>query len=229
MCAVEITANAFLRREGACYERTMILRRALSVLVAGGLAAGALVIASAPARAAALGTVTYNGTSISPTTLNGQVGDTFTFTWTGSGSAQGSLRNASGTVSMSGRSCTVISSIPECPVNENMSHTVTITQPGQIEFWRGFIVGTITTGASSGGSSSSSSSSSSAPAPVVQEFGTPASGTCVDAAPATLNWGGASSGGWSESWAQWMNGGRGGAVCTRSLVYSTSSGRWGAA
>jgi hypothetical protein len=26
-----------------------------------------------------------------------------------------------------------------------------------------------------------------------------------------------------------MNGGRGGAVCTRSLVYSTSSGRWGAA
>jgi len=207
----------------------MILRRALSVLVAGGLVAGALVLASAPARAAALGTVTYNGTSISPTTLNGQVGDTFTFTWTGRGSAQGSIRNGTGTVSFAGRSCTVISSVPEYPMNEGMSHTVTITQPGQIEFWTTAFVGTITTGTSSGGSSSSSSSSSSAPAPVVQQFGKPASGTCEDAAPATLNWGGASSGGWSESWAQWMNGGRGGAVCTRSLVYSSSSGRWGAA
>jgi hypothetical protein len=115
--------------------------------------------------------------------------------------------------------------------NLSMGPTLTITvgsTPADIYTSNsGGRVTTIGSLSSGGGSSSSSSSSSSAPAPVVQEFGKPLSGTCADAAPATLNWGGASSGGWSESWAQWMNGGRGGAVCTRSLVYSTSSGRWG--
>lgn len=75
---------------------------------------------------------------------------------------------------------------------------------------------------------SSSSSATSAPASVVQQFGKPTTGTCTDAASDELNWGGSSSGGWSESWAQWMNGGNGGAVCTRTLVYSTSSGGWAA-
>ena len=37
---------------------------------------------------------------------------------------------------------------------------------------------------------------------------------------------GVTSGGWGESWAQWMNGGTGGAVCTRTLVYSTAQSRW---
>jgi hypothetical protein len=41
-----------------------------------------------------------------------------------------------------------------------------------------------------------------------------------------LNWGGAGSGGWGNSWAQWANGGSGGPVCTRTLVYSNSSSRW---
>ena len=65
-----------------------------------------------------------------------------------------------------------------------------------------------------------------APPPVLQQFGRPASGTCADAAPITLNWGGTGSGGRGESWAQWINSGRGGAVCTRTLVYSTSQSRW---
>ena len=64
------------------------------------------------------------------------------------------------------------------------------------------------------------------PPPVLQQFGKPASAPCDAAAPATLNWGGAGSGGWGESWAQWMNGGNGGAVCTRTLVYSTAQARW---
>jgi hypothetical protein len=64
------------------------------------------------------------------------------------------------------------------------------------------------------------------PPPVLQQFGVPTMGTCSDAAPADLNWGGATSGGWSESWAEWMNGGTGAAVCSRSLVYSSSSGGW---
>lgn len=91
--------------------------------------------------------------------------------------------------------------------------------------------GTLTVTGSSGGGAgggSSSSSTSNTPAPVTQQFGKPASGTCADAAPESLNWGGSSSGGWGESWAKWMNGGLGGFVCTRTLVYSDSSGTWAA-
>ena len=62
--------------------------------------------------------------------------------------------------------------------------------------------------------------------PVLQQFGKPASAPCDAAAPATLNWGGAGSGGWGESWAQWVNNGTGGAVCSRILVYSNALGRW---
>jgi hypothetical protein len=64
------------------------------------------------------------------------------------------------------------------------------------------------------------------PPPVMQQFGMPASGACDAAAPIVLNWGGAGSGGWGNSWAEWMNSGRGGAVCTRTLVYSNALGHW---
>jgi hypothetical protein len=64
------------------------------------------------------------------------------------------------------------------------------------------------------------------PPPVMQQFGMPSSGTCDAAAPVMLNWGGAGSGGWGSSWAQWANGGKGGAVCTRTLVYSNAVGHW---
>jgi hypothetical protein len=84
---------------------------------------------------------------------------------------------------------------------------------------------TITSGGGSGGGGSSSDSSS-APAPVVQQFGKPTTGTCDEATSEDLNWSDVASGGWSESWAQWMNGGNGGAVCTRTLVYSTVQSRW---
>lgn len=92
-------------------------------------------------------------------------------------------------------------------------------------------VTTIATAAGSGGGGtpsggSSSTQASMTPAPVIQQFGRPRSGTCGDAAPAALNWGGASSGGWGESWAQWANGGAGGAVCTRTLQYSNATGIW---
>lgn len=61
---------------------------------------------------------------------------------------------------------------------------------------------------------------------MVQEFGKPASGTCDAAQPEGLNWAGVPSGGWANSWAQWMNGGNGGFVCTRTLVYSTTESKW---
>jgi hypothetical protein len=70
------------------------------------------------------------------------------------------------------------------------------------------------------------SRSDATPPPVLQQFGMPSSGTCDASAPIILNWGGAGSGGWGNSWAQWANGGKGGAVCTRTLVYSNSASRW---
>lgn len=71
-------------------------------------------------------------------------------------------------------------------------------------------------------------SSGDVPPPALQQFGQPSSGTCDAAASPELNWGGATSGGWGVSWAQWMNGGTGGPVCTRMLSYAPSLGRWAA-
>jgi hypothetical protein len=81
-------------------------------------------------------------------------------------------------------------------------------------------------GGGGGGGSSSGSASTSVPAPIFQQFGKPASGTCAEAASPSLNWAGVAGGGWGESWAMWMNGGRGGAVCTRSLTYLQTTGAW---
>ncbi|MFM7144726.1 MAG: hypothetical protein ACKOW5_00130, partial [Actinomycetales bacterium] len=77
-----------------------------------------------------------------------------------------------------------------------------------------------------GWSCTSSGGSGTIPLPVGQQFARPVLGTCDEAAPTTLNWAGVRSGGWTTSWAQWPNGGRGGPVCTRTLIYSTVSGRW---
>lgn len=77
-----------------------------------------------------------------------------------------------------------------------------------------------------GWSCTPSSGSGPIPLPVIQQIARPATGTCAQAAPATLNWAGVGSGGWSESWAQWPNGGQGGPVCTRTLQYSAIAGRW---
>lgn len=64
------------------------------------------------------------------------------------------------------------------------------------------------------------------PPPVLQQVGLLDGASCTEFASEALNWAGVSSGGWGRSWAQWMNDGLGGAVCTRTLVYSNSQGRW---
>ena len=69
-------------------------------------------------------------------------------------------------------------------------------------------------------------SSSGGVPPVMQQFGVPVSGSCNEAQPSGLNWAGVPSGGWSRTWAEWINGGTGGAVCTRSLVYSSARAAW---
>ena len=69
------------------------------------------------------------------------------------------------------------------------------------------------------------------PPPVLQQFelassGLRAAAACDSSATSALNWGGSSSGNWGNSWAQWANGGTGGPVCTRTLIYSNSLGHW---
>ena len=82
----------------------------------------------------------------------------------------------------------------------------------------------MTSGTFGGGGATSDPAS--VPAPIIQQFGKNATDTCDAVAPESLNWSAVAGGGWGESWAQWMNDGLGGAVCTRTLVYSTAQSRW---
>jgi hypothetical protein len=50
-----------------------------------------------------------------------------------------------------------------------------------------------------------------------QQVGVPASGDCADVSPQTGHYPGYPIGGWSRSWAQWVNDGTGGPVCTREV------------
>jgi hypothetical protein len=50
-----------------------------------------------------------------------------------------------------------------------------------------------------------------------QQVGVPASGDCADVDPTTGHYPGYPIGGWSKSWAQWINDGTGGPVCTREV------------
>ena len=76
------------------------------------------------------------------------------------------------------------------------------------------------------GDGSGGSSSGSIPAPVIQQFERDSSETCEAGQPDGLNWGGSSSGGWSQSWAQWPGNGAGGFVCSRTLTYNPALGHW---
>lgn len=71
-----------------------------------------------------------------------------------------------------------------------------------------------------------SATPTSGPKPVLQQFGMTNGASCETTASPGLNWAGVRSGGWGHSWAQWMHGGQGGPVCTRTLVYSNAQGRW---
>ena len=70
------------------------------------------------------------------------------------------------------------------------------------------------------------SSATSGPPLILQQVGLAPSGSCTTFTDVNLNWGGAESGGWTQSWAQWLNDGRGGLVCTRTLVYDNSVNHW---
>lgn len=63
------------------------------------------------------------------------------------------------------------------------------------------------------------------PAPVLQQVPEPATG-CESVDRPDLEWSGVGSSGWSASWAQWANDGRGGSICTRTLTYDVGSAAW---
>ena len=63
------------------------------------------------------------------------------------------------------------------------------------------------------------------PPPVSQAVGMPISGSCLDVNDAALNWGGSTSGNWKASWQEWVNNGAGGSVCQRTLHY-VGEGQW---
>ncbi len=78
------------------------------------------------------------------------------------------------------------------------------------------------------GTSSTSPGTSSTLGPVApaQQVGLPATGSCTDVDASQITWGASILGGWKQSWAWWANNGAGGPVCTRDLVYNTSTGTW---
>jgi len=188
---------------------------------------------AAPARAVASGSLTPGSGSV-VVTYSGFVGDPYVNicpSSTGSGACQGLNRSyflttASGFASLGPSPYTVQEGTI---VYVGTAGSTTVALPAGTYRTDLFDSGTNSLVASEVvtiGNGGSSPNASSAPPPIIQEFGKPASGTCDVAEPEGLNWAGVSSGGWGESWAGWMNDGAGGAVCTRTLVYSSSLGHW---
>lgn len=65
------------------------------------------------------------------------------------------------------------------------------------------------------------------PSDIYQQVGlAEAEGECSSFSRETLNWAGVGNGGWTQTWAQWLNDGQGGVVCSRTLGYSASLRSW---
>ena len=194
------------------------------------LATAALIIAgigvASPAHAA---DVTVTGSNaypiLSPSSISASNGSTFTVLNSGSDTLEIVQVLISGaSIELAGTPCTAPDP-PDpypCQLTSGADGEITVIAVGLIYMGNALL----TLVAGGGGDSSSSTTSGSAPAPVVQQFGMPATGTCDEAQPEGMNWSGVTNGGWGISWAQWMNGGTGGAVCTRTLIYSTDQSKW---
>ena len=70
------------------------------------------------------------------------------------------------------------------------------------------------------------SPASAAPPDLLQQVGVPAVGGCAAVVEPSLNLAGVAYGGWGLSWAQWINNGAGGPVCSRLLTYDASARDW---
>ena len=202
-------------------------RRALALMSALMVVPASIMFFAIPAKASTnLGTVTWNGAALTNGNLTGTAGDLFNFA--NSSGATVYIVNGTGVAQKGGVTCTVTPpAAPLCDRLPSQQGLIDIVSLGTLRVTNAAntTLATITITATSG-SGAAASAVEAAPNPIVQQFGKPASGACEAAAPITLNWGGAGSGGWGDSWAQWPNGGLGGPVCTRMLVYSSSRGAW---
>ena len=188
-----------------------------SLLAAASSAAIAGVALAGPASASTTYTVSFQcsffGLTASPSSVTAAVNDVVRMNVVSPGNFTVTSVGATGPASISSAG----------------TYDYTVTQAnGSLTFLAssGACAGQSLTVAINGGGGGAPAEGASAPAPVVQEFGLPASGTCDAAASNDLNWAGVASGGWSISWAEWMNGGQGGAVCTRTLFYDTNAAAW---
>lgn len=64
------------------------------------------------------------------------------------------------------------------------------------------------------------------PGPLIQQISRLHYDDCTSVDLPELDWSGVESGGWTPSWAWWVNDGQGGPVCTRTLVYRQSDSSW---
>jgi hypothetical protein len=199
------------------------MRSELTALISASVVASSFIIAT-PASAAVLPPVTVDCTASALTlSANNFAAARFdTIDITNSTGGQFTSISAFGFVKVSGSADFTNGETWNYEVRLNTGANITFTTTGGS--CGGQSITLTVTG--SGGGSSSGTSSASAPTPIVQQFGKPDTSTCEETAPESLNWAGVASGGWGESWAQWMNGGLGGPVCTRTLVYSTAQSRW---
>ncbi len=202
-------------------------RRTISIVSASVMFAAAAIVSAVPSHAADAGTITVSGGLASPTALAGVAGDTFTI----ENANGGRLILLDGTGSF--RKTTTFCSTPQSPCSmfDNTPNTFTVVGEGSalLYEWNGTSLGALVTTIfinSSGSDPNSSATSVNTPAPIIQQFGRPIAGTCDAVAPLSLNWSGVASGGWGETWGEWMNDGKGGAVCSRTLVYSTNQAKW---
>ena len=215
----------------------LLLALGMVTAVAAGLLLGA-----APASAASytLNLTMDDSTCVvtAPATQTLQTGDSVTITNTASSSSLCSLK-IQGTSNLTGWT-QAFGALTPVSIDGTSSNFVSLWTQPSITFVVGTVsadiytmslvrVSTVATYSSSGGGGGSGGSggvsgatSGSGPAPLMQQFARPATGTCDAAQPEGLNWAGVASGGWSESWAQWANGGQGGTVCTRMLEYVNS-------
>ena len=196
------------------------MRQRLAVAAAVGIVV-LVVQGGSPASAATTVTVDNAGVA-SPIVASGtQVTITNNYTST--------IVIGSTDLSVGGTSCAMPSS-PTCDITVGSSVTFDIAV-GTSNSYVGFYVSGNTLNSAtlyvyySSGSRSSAGSGTSGPPQVLQQIGVQSAG-CVSVVRPDLDWSGIASGGWSQSWAQWMNNGLGGEVCTRTIVYDAATSGW---
>jgi hypothetical protein len=216
-----------------------VRRQTISVISASALVAAAAIGSAVPAHAAASGSLSQTGGGTTLTaTYTGITAGNVLFCSTSIAAASCGFANytylmggfgvslpTSGTAvgvgtTVYARATSSTTTLPDGTFNVNLTVS-TPTPSGSLDSLDNVVIGT---GVSPSGGSASNVGS--APAPILQQFGKPVSGTCDAAAPQSLNWSGVASGGWSETWGEWMNDGKGGAVCSRMLVYSVNQAKW---